>query len=130
MPRDDSSFRARLLLSAFELHVIPAQVKPVLARSTACQHLQRGGAMQLRIIGRGGLNQIVSADILHNELRGICTLDDARSIRSGGQAVSVEAEWHLGNAILLILLLNSRRVAGIVHQADQNVEAVRESNPA
>src|SRR5713226_8152598 len=119
--------RWRLLAGPAEIHVIAPGVEPVASRGGRGKHLQRHGALHFRVVLRGGLQDVIGAEVHHHKLS---AGDETDAVSAGLQGLTGDFERNLVEQIGLVFLLESRGVAGAVNHSRENIEIVSEVNAA
>src|SRR5258708_28496449 len=113
------------LVGAAEFHVVAPGVEPVASRGGSGKHLQRYGALHFRVVLRGGLQDVIGAEVHHHKLS---AGDETDAVSAGLQGLTGDFERHLVQQIGLVFLLESRGVAGAVNHSRENIEIVSEVN--
>src|SRR5260370_10496593 len=115
--------RWRLLAGPAEFHVIAPGVEPVASRGGRGKHLQRHGALHFRVVLRGGLQDIIRAEVHHHKLS---AGDETDAVSPGLQGLTGDFERDLVQQIGLVFLLDCRGIAGVVNHSRENIEIVSE----
>src|SRR5260370_21184790 len=113
------------LVGPAEFHVVAPGVEPVASRGGSGTHLQRYGALHFRVVLRGGLQDVIGAEVHHHKLS---AGDETDAVSAGLQGLTGDFERNLVQQIGLVFLLESRGVAGAVNHSRENIEIVSEVN--
>src|SRR5712664_1521744 len=114
------------LVGPVELHVIAPSVQPVASRSCRGNHLQWHGALHFRVFLRGGLQNVICAEVHYDKLRAV---DETDAVRSGLQGLAANFKGNFVEHISLVFLLDGRGIAGAVNHSRENVEIVSKVHP-
>src|SRR5208337_3283602 len=101
--------------------VFAAVIQAVFAGVGGGEDVQRHGVLDLCILHRGNLEQIVGAQIHDHKL---VPFQEPESIGAGLQSLPPNFQRDLVDEIALILFTQASRVTGTVHQARKNEEPV------
>src|SRR6266851_9302089 len=108
-----------------EFHVIAPGVQPVAPRGGGGNHLQRHGPLHFRVVLRGGLQDVIGAEVHHHKLS---AAEETEAVGAGLQGLTGYFQRHLVEQIGLVFLLESRGVAGAVNHSRENIEIISEVN--
>jgi len=95
--------RWRLLVGPAEFHVIAAGVEPVASRGGRGKHLQRHGALHFRVVLRGGLQEVIRAEVHHHKFSAI---EETDAVGAGLQGLTGDFERNFVEQISLVFLLD------------------------
>jgi len=84
--------RPRLLVSPAEFHVIAPGVEPVAPRGGRGKHLQRHGALHFRVVLRGGLQEVIRAEVHHHKFSAV---EETDAVGAGLQGLTHDFESNL-----------------------------------
>src|ERR1700687_4541150 len=117
--------RPRLLVGPAEFDVIAAGVEPVASRGGRGKHLQRHGALHFRVVLRGGLQEVIRAEVHHHKFSAV---EETEAVGAGLQGLTGDFESNLVEQIGLVFLPDSRGVSGAVNYSRENIEIISEVN--
>src|SRR5260370_11999595 len=108
-----------------EFHVIAPGVEPVPSRGGSGKHLQRHGPLHFRVVLRGGLQDVIGAEVHHHKLS---AGNETDAVSAWLQGLTGDVERDLVEQIGLVFLVESRGVAGAVDHSRENIEIISEVN--